>query len=452
MIRSSNTSRLAALGAIALVSLAVTGACGSDRNGFDPTTGAGNGNGASSSGSSGDFGQGDASADATVTPTRLGWVSGKVTAPEGTVPIRGALVYLTSTPPPAIPESVHCDTCVKLTPYDGYAYSKSDGTFELPVYTTGKQWIVTQKGQFRRVREFDAQAGDQTVDGAITRLPPQNDAATGDTIPRIAMAVGGYDHIDKSLKKLGVTEFYRYGDGPINIGGPPPGIKTGKTSQALTQDVAELSKYHIVLMPCAALGYSQNDNGPFICGVPQAAQKTAFGQYVDAGGKLYVTDFAYEAIRQTWPNLITWYDDTMQPLNGTSSGHGRGCRGGAETNPGEAKDQGLAEWLTTIGHPSLELKASWTRIQKVDPQPGVDPDGNPTTITPKVWMTSKINAGTELPATVSFEQKCGRVLFSTYHCEGDDGSQLLAQEKALLYILLEVGVCVGEMPPPPPPK
>ena len=53
---------------------------------------------------------------------------------------------------------------------------------------------------------------------------------------------------------------------------------------------------------------------------------------------------------------------------------------------------------------------------------------------------------------MSFEQKCGRVLFSTYHAEGDSTSTLLAQEKALLYVLLEVGVCVGELPPPPPPR
>jgi hypothetical protein len=73
------------------------------------------------------------------------------------------------------------------------------------------------------------------------------------------------------------------------------------------------------------------------------------------------------------------------------------------------------------------------------------------TITPKVWMTSDIG-GQTIPATVSFEQKCGRVLFSSYHCEGDNASGLLAQEKALLYVLLEVGVCVGQLPPPPPPR
>ncbi len=58
-----------------------------------------------------------------------------------------------------------------------------------------------------------------------------------------------------------------------------------------------------------------------------------------------------------------------------------------------------------------------------------DPDGKPITIRPN-------------------ENQCGRVLFSTYHAEGGEADALLAQEKALLYILLEVGVGVGEQPPP----
>ena len=52
------------------------------------------------------------------------------------------------------------------------------------------------------------------------------------------------------------------------------------------------------------------------------------------------------------------------------------------------------------------------------------------------------------PSTVSFDNQCGRVLFSTYHAEGGEADALLAQEKALLFILLEVGVCIGEQPPP----
>lgn len=424
-------------------------ACGSSgRSGFEdgsPPSGAAPG------APSGELGGGGGDPNAAAQPEVVGWLRGKVVAPEGTVPVSNAMVYLTSKAPDAIPDAAYCDTCVKLTPLEPYAYTKSDGTFDLAAYATGKQYLVVQKGQFRRVREIDVSAGDQDVAPDLTRLPGRTDPALGDTIPRIAMVVGGFDKIDYSLKKLGVEEFDRYGDGPFSIGGTPPGTKTGKSGNDLMASAAEMGAHHIVLLPCAAMGYSQKDDGGFSCGAPSSAQKTAFKTYVEGGGKLYVTDFAYEAVRQTWPGFITFYDDTMTPLTSPAQGIGSACRGGAEDTAGTAKDPGLAGWMSAIGHPSIELHASWSRIAKVDPQPGVDAQGKATTITPKVWMTSSIG-GQEMPATVSFEQKCGRVLFSTYHAEGDDGSTLLAQEKALLYILLEVGVCVGELPPPLPPR
>ena len=445
-------STRALLGSV-LATVFVTGgvllACGTNRSGYDEGASSGGASSSSGGSSSGTFGEGDAG-DASVKPPVLGWLTGKVVAPEGTVPVSNAMVYLTAKSPEAIPQNAYCDTCVKLSPLEPYAYSKSDGTFDLAVYATGKQYLVVQKGQFRRVREIDVPAGDSPVPAELTRLPSKNDAAKGDTIPKIAMVVGGYDHIDYSMKKLGVEEFYRYGDGPINIGPTPPGTKTGKSGNALMGSAAEMGGYHIVLMPCAAFGFN-NSGGDKVCGSPSSGQQAALKGYVEGGGKVYVTDYSYEAVRQTWPGFVTFYDSKMQPLASGTQGLGTACRGGAEDTNGTAQDPGLKSWMDTIGEKNIQLKASWSRIQKVSPQPGVDAKGAPVTITPKVWMTSNVG-GAELPATVSFEQKCGRVLFSTYHCEGDDSSKLLAQEKALLYILLEVGVCVGELPPPPPPR
>ena len=389
-------------------------------------------------------------------PVAQGYVSGKVVAPEGTVPISQALVYLTDRMPDPIPEKAYCDTCVKLSALDGYGYSKPDGTFEIPIYKTGKQFLVVQKGQFRRIREVTLTTGDQRADPQQTRLPSKNDAAAGDTIPKIAMVVGGYDHIDETMKKLGLEEFYRYGDTPPGFPIPipsGPGIKTGKSGSDLMGSDAELSQNHIVLLPCAAFGYDdrQAQGGGFVCNGPTSGQNAAFRSYVDGGGKLYVTDFSYEAVRQTWPGFITWFDAGMRALPDNATGMGTACRGGAEDTQGVVGDPGLGAWMSAIGHSNVTLEASWSRMQKVNPQPGVDATGKAVTITPKVWMSSQVG-GQSYPATVSFEQKCGRVLMSSYHCEGDSGAGLLAQEKALLYILLEVGVCVGELPPPPPPR
>jgi hypothetical protein len=105
---------------------------------------------------------------------------------------------------------------------------------------------------------------------------------------------------------------------------------------------AELAGYHITLMPCAALGYNQTDQGN-LCGAPTDATKNALNVYVQSGGKLYVTDYAYEAVRQTWPGFITWYDYLMNPLSGTTAGVGTACRAGAEDTPGTAEDPGLSD-------------------------------------------------------------------------------------------------------------
>ncbi len=439
---------MAALGLLTAASLV---ACGSSKKGFDPNA-TGSGGPGSSGSSGGEGGTFDTSHDASATPrpNAVGWLHGKVVAPEGTIPISSALVYLTNDPPETIPPGAYCDTCVHLTALQPYAYSKADGTFDLGAYTTGKQYLVVQKGQFRRVRQLDVTTGDQPVQATFTRLPGKTDAPAGDTIPKIALVLGGFDHIEVSMNKLGIQDFYRYGDPPPPLPSSGPGIKTGKSGMDLMQSAAELAGYHITLMPCAAMGYQQTDQGN-VCGTPTDGEKKALDTYVQSGGKLYVTDYSYEAVRQTWPGFITWYDYVMNPLTKTSDGLGTACRAGAEDTPGKAEDPGLSSWMKAIGENDIELKASWSRIASVHAQPGVDPDGKPVTITPKVWMTSDIG-GQILPATVSFEQKCGRVLFSSYHCEGDSASGLLAQEKALLYVLLEVGVCVGQLPPPPPPR
>ncbi len=441
---------------LALAAGAALFACGSDgREVFDDDA-------ATPGGGGGVLPSGDAAATGTFEPTDgaaeagklvpVGYLSGKVVAPEGTVPISQALVYLTDRQPDPIPGQAYCDTCVKLSPLEGYGYSKPDGSFEVPAYKTGKQLLVVQKGQFRRVREVDVQPGDQRADTTFTRLPGKNDPAKGDTIPKIAMVIGGYDKIDYSMAKLGIEEFYRYGDAPPPFPSNGPGIKTGKSGNDLLASGGELSKNHIVLLPCATFGFDRNEaNGQFICGAPTSGQKGALRTFVDGGGKLYVTDFSYEAVRQTWPGFITWYDDKMQPLVDPAKGLGTACRSGAESTSGTVGDPGLKDWMTAIGETNIQLEASWSRIQKVSSQPGVDATGKAVTITPKVWMSSQVG-GSPLPATVSFEQKCGRVLVSSYHCEGDNGAKLLAQEKALLYILLEVGVCVGQLPPPPPPR
>ena len=45
--------------------------------------------------------------------------------------------------------------------------SGPDGSFELPAYVTGDQYLVVQKGQFRRVRQVSVVEGTQPVDAGF---------------------------------------------------------------------------------------------------------------------------------------------------------------------------------------------------------------------------------------------------------------------------------------------
>ena len=410
----------------ALVAYAASGtwaiaACSAGSNDRDGTGGSGaSAVGGTGGGLTGFGGQGGG-------PSAVAHLQGSVRAPEGTIPISGALLYLTATYPEPIPDGVYCDRCVELDPGTPYTTSNADGSFELPAYATGYQYLVVQKGQFRRVRPVTVSEGNQAIDVAMTTLPGAMDKAGGDDIPRMAILVGAWDDIGDTLGKLGMQpgSFDRF-EYPF-----PPDANYPFNPDKLTHDAARMNQYHIVFTPC------DSSNGTE-CGYSSAednAVQQNLQQFVAAGGKLYVTDYSYDYIAQSWPEYIDWVDQTAS--------FGSACLPGSYDAPATVDDQGMSDWLAAQGITSFTLQANWTAIAQVNTVATTDWDNQPIAVTPKVWVRGQTPSYGLSPTTVSFERSCGRVLFSTYHTEGTGGASLLAQEKALLYVLLEVGVCIG---------
>lgn len=344
-------------------------------------------------------------------------ITGTVYAPNGTLPLSNALVYVTSEPPAAIPDGAYCDQCVKLQ--EGtFAVSAPDGKFEIKTdLPKGKVYVVVQKGQFRRVRPLEIEKeGPVDLSKDETTLPGRSDPAKGDDIPKMVVLKddADFDVIDESLKKLGITEFDM------------------KTDRSLLLNAAGLDKYHVVFIPC---GMSEDETSTS----PQA--QANMQEYVAKGGKLYVTDWSYEFVRQPFPGFLSWEGETATL--------GSAASGDEWDAPATAADQGLADWLAATGDTSFTVEGNWTTIKDVITQKGKNPKGDEVDIAPKVWVTAQ-KGQQQYPTTVSFESQCGRVLFSTYHTEnssfGSGSGSLTAQEKALLYVLLEVGVCVGDRP------
>ncbi|HOE47085.1 MAG TPA: hypothetical protein PLH51_00765 [Polyangiaceae bacterium] len=332
-------------------------------------------------------------------------LQGRVVAPEGTIPISGALVYLAYSPPPPIPDGVFCDECVKLDPDDEYTLTSPDGSFSLLAHSTGSRYLVVQKGQFRKVRPIQIEAGDQQVDPEFTRLPARMNKAAGEDIPKMAIIVGKWDSIELSLAKLGLAKivpgFLGSTVDPATAGFdmiqgvfPPDLSDPMKNPTAFLKNYDYLKRYHIIFIPCSGSdGTTCTDTVP-----DNKTVQDNLKRFVSEGGKLYVTDYSYEYVRRPWPGFVNWDTET--------SATGSACLSGEYDAPATVEDQEMREWLLAQGIDQFEVEANWTRISALHTLPGFDPKGAPIDVTPKTWVK-----GSQNPATISFEDRCGRVLF-----------------------------------------
>lgn len=384
-------------------------------------------------------------------PPPTAHLKGKVVAPEGTIPISGALVYIAQAPPAAIPDGVYCDQCVHLSETTRYTTTAPDGTFDLGA-DEGSGFLVVQKGAFRRVRPITVVKGDQNVPKALTTMPPKTDKANGDDVPKIAVVVGAWDPIELVLAKLGLEAKITTSPSIFGIPGHAQvtgadatgfaiyGIQNlGETSphpdaNALLNNPAEMEKYHMVFFPCTGGSNLGDPNGGPACSSPYYGSQPAKGvidNFVKKGGRIYASDWSYEYVRQTFPGFLTWKNE--------SSTIGSACQNGGGDQSAPPVDSGLDAWLKAQGQSFDTVKDAWTYISDVHAHPDTDANGKAVTETPKVWVHANSD-----PATTSFRHGCGRVLYTTYHTQptNEVSAALEPQALALLYLILEVGVCI----------
>lgn len=352
-------------------------------------------------------------------PTVQGTLRGKVFAPNGKIPIAGALLYLTKEKPAPTPDKVYCDACVRLSAGTPYALTDATGAFALDATELGAQYLVLQKGGFRRVREIYVSKGDLSLPDTLTTLPPKTDAAAGDEVPRMTVVRGSHDEIEASLQKLGIDA------SAIEI---VESALVGKAAKEFLVDAARVNGRHIVFLPCG--DFTQPPPNVDLSADPTI--QANLRAFVDAGGRLYVTDWHYDFVARTFPGFVTF--------KGQSDTACSGCERLSYDAAAEVKDPDLAAWLSGQGLGSFTLMKNYTHVAAVTPTAAPDGSGGTKTVTPRVWMNGSESGAAPHPATVSFEHGCGRVMFSTYHTE-PFSLELTPQERALLGVLLEVAVC-----------
>jgi hypothetical protein len=413
-------------------------------------------------------------------PPPTGSVTGTVWAPghaPGMVPdgyempISGALVYVAGESPAAIPDEVYCDRC-ELRPAV-YATTDAKGKIELTGVPSGEHLVVVEKAQFRLETTIDVPVDTGlALTDAQTTLPSEHDPDNGKWIPRVAIAIGDSDQIEDIFAKMGIlglesdgrveessfasTDRVELYGNPID---PPfPSHHQGTISQ-LFGDLERMRRYHIIFVPC---NY-ETDVSP----LTQPSVRKNIRDYVAAGGKLYVTDWSAEWEDAAFPEFIEFdasTDTTAAMASANTINHGDGDFGHFAMH-GKAADPGLRDWLDgqkaplviPIGGEDMDfpseyeegvvdaddfvIEGNWSLIRELPTvNIGTDENGDPINVTAKTWISGDY-MGSYYPHTVTFEPSCGRVLYSTYHTAQKTHQHLVPQERVLLFLILEIGVC-----------
>src|SRR5687768_10040331 len=138
-------------------------------------------------------------------PTTL---SGTVYAPNGTLALYGATVYVPYVDPGPFKEGVECTQCQDQLPGGAVTHAMSDtaGKFQLQGVPSGTDIpLFITIGKWRRKVTIPSvtECTDNMLPNTITSLPKNK---TEGDIPKIAIATGSCDALECLLRKIGIAD------------------------------------------------------------------------------------------------------------------------------------------------------------------------------------------------------------------------------------------------------
>jgi hypothetical protein len=406
-------------------------------------------------------------------------ITGKVFAPNGTLPLFGINVYVPNSDPGAMPSGLTCDQCGAALPGDPVVQTTTDetGSFTLSNMPAGKHIpVVITTGKWRREITIPMvpKCSSTAVTAADTTLPKSTTDMTPNTksvdMPAIAISTGSADALECLIRKLGIADseigtasstkrIHLYAD-TMSQGVGTDRFQSGfaggtgafADSRSMWNSFSGLSKYDIVIFSCEGQQASNTKS--------QAAMD-ALKMYADMGGRVFLSHWHNIWIEGStqgggsqkpavWPSIATWNNsmttfstppDTIDEAN----------------NP---KGSSFATWM-------LDVMGSTTRDEiAIESQTGKNTCSSVDNTKAERWVYWKMGgAGSEVPQNFQFttpnEQpatnRCGKVVFSDMHVSGDSKSSsgtpgypsqcsmqpLTPQEKALAFMFFDIASCVN---------
>ncbi|MGE3456456.1 MAG: carboxypeptidase regulatory-like domain-containing protein, partial [Kofleriaceae bacterium] len=363
-------------------------------------------------------------------------ITGKVFAPNGTLPLYNVTLYVPLSTPLPFTEGVSCNQCA--TELSGGALTSTttdtNGGFRLEGVPTDRDFpVVVTTGKWRRTVTIPRVTAcqDTAIADPILRLP--RNRAEGD-IPRIALVSGSFDSLGCILPKLGIdsTEFGDRSSDPERIvfyrghNGAVPGDPASALTE-LWPNLDELKKFDMVINSCEGNYYLSDKTAP-----------DAMRKYADMGGRVFGSHFHF-----TWTkNLIPEWKTTASWEPGTYSGPHL-------VDTSFPKGMALAQWLVATG-----ASTTFGKVYLAETKPVAGDVVPPTSR----WLYSQSPVTThylsfDTPVGVEPQQQCGRVVVAGMHVAHDStvdatfpggcGSGLTDDEKAMVFLLFDLQACVG---------
>lgn len=382
-------------------------------------------------------------------PGQEGTITGTVYAPNGVDPVPGATVFIPSLVPELFPPEVRCEVCGQLGTAANFWQTTSayDGSFTLEGVCPGKRDLIFQNGRFRRFITIEVIANQPLqLSAEQARLPTRHAEFNAlDAIPKIAVATGDFDKMECVLRKLGLADdafdMYEAVLTPSMVS--PSNLPKFST---LVADLDKLKSYNVVFINCTL--------NTFEAELAKEDVRKNIAKYLEAGGRLYVTDWSYD-----WLEQLDAYAGLIDFEPGKSDGTPEGLNAAQIGSDGLSvqatiKDGLMAQWLSlfpgaiangksTISHTS----ASWVMMHEVDSDV-------------KIWVEAEGSSSDGSisgvrPLTITYNvNKCGKLLFTSYHTEGREndffvpqfpdycGENTSPQDRILEFLIFDIANCV----------
>ena len=360
-------------------------------------------------------------------PTSENKVTGKLVSYDGKTPIANALVYVVRRPNAAnsrmttslysassldtegevlMVDSVVTDCGVVPEGSLASTCTRADGSYDLSIKTNEKDVLIKfEKGAFTAEKKITLSEG--SAQAGVTKL--------SDTIlknvPKIVVIKGAYDSIELILARLGLAKIDAQSNEITNSEFDLWDSTDELFIDSDSSGKADIYNYEIVFFNCG-----QED----IDWLMDDSKRQILKDYVSAGGRIYVSDQAYDIVEQSFPEYIDFFGSDNTPIDQPEELYHANEGEGGITIQSNIEPR-LKSWLEAVtcargsclnADGTVTIKGfagGWARMNSVNNSKNVD-----------IYASGQDSDKSLRPLTVAFNYGKGRVTYTSYHNEEDD--------------------------------